>query len=344
MLVATLEATIHAVLRSGLDARLFSAAAVGVRCESDRVIATVGTPAFGESGAITASSLFDLASLTKTYVAAATVALADRGTMDLDSPVADILPIGVGPGADRITLRMLLRHTSGLPAISEIWRDAEVAPGHRMRDLLRSRLEAAPDTRFTYSCPGYVAVGAVIEAATAAPLSQVLQAEVLTPLGAKRTAFGPVPRSMAVATEYEHHVGRGLVRGEVHDELSWYLGGRTGNAGLFAPVEEVLKFAESFLAPGLLSGRALQEMTSPSLRPSHGAAFDHGLGVRIGDAASIGSARGFGHTGFTGTMWIADPDAGWAAVLLTNRVHPDRTRVKLASFRREFMNSIEPFL
>jgi CubicO group peptidase (beta-lactamase class C family) len=342
--MTTLEAAIEDVLRSGLDEQLFSAAAAGVSMGSVRFVTALGTPAFDDPQPVTTSSVFDLASLTKPYVALTALALVDQNVLELDSPVAEHVQVGAGPGAGRITLRMLLRHTSGLPADSDVWRDPSISPPHRMAMVLNSNLVNAPDRRFVYSCPGYIAIGAIIESVTSAPLWRTVHSEVLVPLGLDRTRFGPVPSNDAVATEYEPWVGRGLVRGEVHDELCWYLGGETGNAGLFAPVDDVLCFAESFLKPGLLPERAWREMTSSSLTPSHGASFGHGLAVRIGDVPSMGSARGFGHTGFTGTLWIAEPERGWAIALLTNRVHPDRTAVAIAPFRKRFMDTVESFL
>lgn len=332
------------MLRTGLDARLFSGAAAGVRTKTERIVQVGGTHQFDHAQAVSTDSRFDLASLTKSYVAAAALVLVDRGDLELDVPVAGILPIGTGDDADRITLRMLLAHTSGLPPTSEAWREPATAEAERLPAILASSLATPPGTRFGYSCLGYIAAGALIETVTAASLPQVVHDTVLAPLGLHRTSFGPIPALEAVATEYEPYVGRGLVRGEVHDELSWYLGGRTGNAGLFAPVDEVLRFAESLLRPGLLSDRALREMTRSSLAPHHRAGFGHGLGARIGDVATMGTPRAYGHTGFTGTLWLADADEGWAAALLTNRVHPDRESVRIAPFRRLFVDSIRPFL
>jgi CubicO group peptidase (beta-lactamase class C family) len=77
-------------------------------------------------------------------------------------------------------------------------------------------------------------------------------------------------------------------------------------------------------------------MTTSSLSPRHGAGFGQGMGLRIADADFMGTVRGLGHTGFTGTMFVSDPARGTAAVLLTNRVHPSRDRVGLAELRTRF--------
>lgn len=336
-----LGTAIQQLLREGLAAHLFSAAAAGVStADGERVTFAIGSPSFGERQLVTTSSLFDLASLTKTYTAVAAMDLVDRGEIDLDAPVSKVLSVGAGPAADRITLRMLLRHTSGLPAVSEIWRNPFIPPDDRLRRVLSSELVAEPDRTFIYSCPGYVAIGALIEAATGNTLAEAMHTSVFAPLGLEATRFGPVGPTDAVATEYEPHVGRGLVRGEVHDELSWYLGGKTGNAGLFAPVTEVLTLAEALVGRGALPAHLVKVMMQSSLTPDQGISFGHGLGLRIGDAATMGSSRVSGHAGFTGTLWVIDPEMGWAATLLTNRVHPDRSAVKIAPFRRAFVDSI----
>lgn len=160
--VAELETAIDDLLRAGLNARLFSAAAAGVSAEGERAIRVVGTVSFGDDQAVTTSSLFDLASLTKTYTALTAMALVDQGELDLDSPVGEHMAVGAGAGAERITLRMLLCHTSGFPAISEIWRDPTISTHDRMARVLGSELANEPNSRFVYSCPGYVAIGALI--------------------------------------------------------------------------------------------------------------------------------------------------------------------------------------
>lgn len=327
------------LLSDGLGRGLYSGALAAVRRSGDRTFASVGTLAFTDPTPTTRSSLFDLASLTKSYVAIAVMRLADQGTLSIDEPVESLLP-GAPRIAAEISLRDLLSHTAGMAPTSEIWRDPGIPQTDRLRQALETPVVAPPRTRFIYSCVGYLWVGAVIEAVTSQPLRDALDSLVLAPLGLAHTGFGPVPAANTLATEDQSSIGRGMVRGHVHDELSWFLGGATGNAGLFGPAYEVLTMAESFADGRLLSRAAIAEMTRSYVPRADNVPFGHGLGVRLGDEASMGTAQGFGHTGFTGTLWIADPEAEIEAVLLTNRVHPDRNRASVLAFRREFVDAV----
>lgn len=151
----------------------------------------------------------------------------------------------------------------------------------------------------------------------------------------------PLPGSMTVLSRLDAREGAVVKSdGEIMEILEAYdlTGSYRAAAGLFAPIGDVLRFADSFLDGRLLSEPSLEEMTRSALRPHHGSAFGHGLGVRIGDSISMGSAHGFGHTGFTGTLWIADPESGLTIALLTNRVYPDRSAIRIAPFRARFID------
>lgn len=329
-------AGIAELLERGRAEGLFTAAAAAVRTPSGRVTAFEGTLAVDDSSPVGAETLFDLASVTKTLTAAMVVRLVEEGAIDLDEPTSRHLRVGSGRGSTSITPRMLLTHTAGLPSSVSHWNDATVPEGERLARILAVPLDLAPDEMFRYSCVGYIAAGALAERVTGRSLAELLRDYVTGPLQLPSVTFGPVDPARTAATEDESYLGRGVVRGEVHDELNWYLGGQVGNAGLFATASDVLAFAESFLDGTLLTPRGLALMTRSALEKRHRAAFGHGIGLRIGDRDVMGDVPGFGHTGFTGTMWVVDPARQTAAVLLTNRVHHGRASVELAPFRRAF--------
>jgi CubicO group peptidase (beta-lactamase class C family) len=328
-----LRARVDSLLQDGLRRRLFTGAAVAVRTPSDLLVQMHGKHSQA-AAAVGAASLFDLASLTKMFTACAVSDLIADRIIDPDAPVADVLRVGSGDAARAITMRMLLTHTAGLPAESSIWRGATRPRPDELARVLAAAVDSEPGSRFRYSCLGYIAAGAVAEKATGVPIDRLIADRVLRRLELNGTTFGPVPSQHAVATEDQSFLGRGLVQGSVHDELAWYLGGRVGNAGLFAPIGDVLRFAEELRSPRRLDPSVHELMTTSSLnRERHHAPFGHGLGPRIGDLTFMANDRSFGHTGFTGTMLVIDPERMTAAVLLTNRVHPVRARVDLTAFR-----------
>jgi CubicO group peptidase (beta-lactamase class C family) len=281
---------------------------------------------------VTDRTLFDLASLTKPMVAAVILALVEDCLLALDEPIATRLPSFRSPGRDLVTLRHLLTHTSGLPAV--------VRPSE---DPLTLALRRHPGADFEYSCVGFAVAGLLAEAATGSRLPDLLRRKLTGPLGMRDTGYLPSPawRDRIAATECVQ--GRDLVHGEVHDETSWALGGVTGNAGIFGTARDVARFGEMLRRGGTPDGvrvlhtSSVAEMTRDQL-PSHvDPGYRHGLGLRLNDPAFMGAlgARAFGHTGFTGTSLVVDPRRELVVVLLTNRVHPSRELIDLMPLRRK---------
>ncbi|GAA4489806.1 serine hydrolase domain-containing protein [Microbacterium panaciterrae] len=328
------------LLAEGLEDELYTAGAAGVRIGDERALAVVGRHGLDDPTPVSGDSLFDLASMSKAYVGAAILRLIDEGRIDPEAPVAEILPVGAGEGHDRITMRMLLTHAAGFPAEQLLWKDRAIPAEERRQRVLSTPLESAPGAEFRYSCVGFIAAGAVAEALTGLPLPDLVRTLVTEPLGLVRTGYGPVDPAHAVATEDESYVGRGMVQGEVHDELSWSLGGRVANAGIFAPVGEALSFAESYLDDRLLGPRGWRLATSPAPAPALPAGFAHSYGLRIADPGFLGDVPAIGHTGFTGTMFWVQPERRVAVTLLTNRVHPRRDRADIGAFRVRFSQAI----
>jgi CubicO group peptidase (beta-lactamase class C family) len=338
-----IESHLQKFLDEGVNARLFSGAAVAVFTPEHGVITvTAGTHSYGDQKLVSQNSLFDLASVSKSIVASAIVSLIEAGLIEADEPVAKYLSTGSGSGAESITLRHLLTHTAGLPSDVFVWKHEGLTEDERLKIAMASPLESLPDALFRYSCVGYVAAGKVVEAISGKGLQLLVSERVLEPLGLETMKFGPVGKELAVATEDESYVSRGMVRGEVHDELAWSLGGKVGNAGIFSNALDLLTFARTFLKEGdsttrtILGEEGVRLMTESTLLPRHGASFGHGMGMRIADSSFMGYVNGIGHTGFTGTMFVVDRERQTAGVLLTNRVHPSRDLVDLSAFRTRF--------
>ncbi|MFD0579072.1 serine hydrolase domain-containing protein [Dactylosporangium darangshiense] len=289
---------------------------------------------------VTESTLFDLASITKLFVTTTLLTLVEEGRLDLDEPIATWLPSFRGSDRTGVTLRRLLTHTSGLPALLSLWTDWPDREA-RAAAVLNAPLVNPPGTTFEYSCVGYLVAGLLATQVTGRPLPELVRDRVCGPLGLVDTGYLPSPSQVerTAATEYQPYVGRGMVRGSVHDENSWSLGGTGGNAGIFGTAAELARFGEMLRGHGavdgvrVLSEDTVAEMTRDQLPASIEPGFRHGLGVRIADPQSMGVLAGsgdaggsaaFGHTGFTGTSLVVDSRRELVVVVLTNRVHPSR--------------------
>jgi CubicO group peptidase (beta-lactamase class C family) len=294
-------------------------------------------------------TVYDLASVTKVFTAVTVLSLADSGLVDLDVPIGTWLPAYRTEGKRTATLAHLLSHTSGLPAEWPGWRrsvdvDAEGNPHWRGRDrtevlgaILDVPLVRPVGSDFEYSCLGYITAMAVAERATGAAWDELVLEQVLGPLGLRDTTFRP-EHSRTAPTEHQPELGRGLVHAVVHDETACSLGGVSGNAGLFAPVGDVLRFGEAIAAglPGVLGPEAFGRLWHDQLSGLLGdeaaelvrrrEGFGHSLGLRIGQVGwtGSGSEQARGHTGFTGTCLVVDRSRAATVALLTNRVHPRR--------------------
>ncbi|HEX5595487.1 MAG TPA: serine hydrolase domain-containing protein [Micromonosporaceae bacterium] len=293
---------------------------------------------------VTPDTVFDLASLTKLFTTTVLLTLVEEGRLSLDEPVARWLPDFDNDDRRQVTLRHLLTHTSGLPALLRLW-TAWPDRESRVRAVLQTPLINRPGTAFEYSCVGFLIAGFLAERVTGRTLGDLVQERICRPLRLSDTGYHPGPGHVArtAATEHQPEMGRGLLRGSVHDENCWSLGGATGNAGLFGTAGDVARFGELLRRGGAIDGvRVLQpetvaEMTRNQLPATAAPGFRHGLGVRIGDAHWMGrlaAGGAYGHTGFTGTSLVVDPDRELVVVLLTNRVHPSREWSDIAALRR----------
>jgi serine-type D-Ala-D-Ala carboxypeptidase len=285
-----------------------------------------------DAPAVTAETLYDLASLTK-VIATTTMAmiLVDEGRLDLDRPVQEFLPGFQGPGKETVTVRHLLTHSSGLDAVAPLYKEVQG------RAAFIERIEAMdlgypPGSRSTYSDLGIILLGEILERAAGQPLEAFVRERVLGPLGMLNTMFRPPPElwPRIAPTEFDPWRGR-LVQGEVHDENAFAMGGVAPHAGLFGTAADLARLAQMLLNGGVLDGRRIVSRETIELftRRAGIPGSDRALGwdTKSAEGSSAGtlfSPRSFGHTGFTGTsIWI-DPERRLYVILLTNRVHPTR--------------------
>ncbi|MDR6832926.1 MULTISPECIES: serine hydrolase [unclassified Sphingopyxis] len=262
---------------------------------------------------LTREHWFDLASLSKVIATTTMIlTLADQGRLDLDRTLTDAIPdlrqYDVANAAERrLTFRDCLMHRTFLPAVEPIYTYGDDPARLRAFVLQREWRHGPP----VYSDINFILLGIAIERLTGAELSD-------WPLG-EGLSFGPPP-GPAVATEFCHWRGR-VLRGEIHDENAYALGGVAGHAGLFGTIDGVLGFAQTMLDGSMLSPTMMAEVKNAN-EAHRTCGWERAFtGWHGGDACSVDT---IGHTGFTGTgLWIDfERGLGWA--LLTNRVHPTR--------------------
>ena len=283
------------------------------------------------SGRVTADrSIYDLASLTKVVgTTTAAMVLFDQGRLDLNAPVSTYLPAFSGGWKDSVTVRHLLTHRSGLPAGRDLWRIART-PDEARAAVLSTNLECKPGQCYIYSDLGADVLGFVIEAVAGEPLDAFLHDKVFEPLGMNDTFFRPADSLTYRIAPTEMAPPRGYpLRGEVHDENAYALGGVAGHAGLFSTAADLSIFAQMMLNGGSYNGVRILSDTTVALF-THRAAGTRALGwdTADGDGGSgrFLDSRAYGHTGYTGTsIWI-DPERQMFVLLLTNRVHAARAR------------------
>lgn len=286
------------------------------------------------------NTMWDIASLTKvTGMTSAMMQLVEQRRVDLDAPVQRYLPEWTGANKDRVTVRHLLTHQSGLPAFKQYFKN-NVSPDSTLALFFATPLDTLPGVRMVYSDIGAILLGKIVERVSGEPLDRYLERHVFRPLGMRDTRYRPPPelRARVAPTERDPWRNRHLV-GEVHDENAYALGGISAHAGLFSTAHDLERLARTYLNGGASGGRRLANASTIKLFTT---VVDSALSSRaLGwDTPSENSSAGhylkrpaFGHTGFTGTsIWIA-PQHDLAVILLTNRVNPTREHSKVGPAR-----------
>jgi serine-type D-Ala-D-Ala carboxypeptidase len=297
----------------------------------------------GAERPMTATTVFDLASLTKIVATTtAVLALAGQGRLGLDDAVTGYLPAFTAGRRGPVTIRHLLTHTSGLPAIRTFYQWCSTRP-EVLGDLLATPLEAPPGTRVAYSDLGFMLLGEVVAAVTGMGFDTAVAELVTGPLGMRSAEFNPAgPPGRFAATELRPD-GTPWT-GVVHDENARAMGGVAGHAGLFAGLADLVRFVTWWV------GDSDGPVPRPLRRQAEACATD-GLGGRRGlgwtsrgDRHDILGAgwppTGVFHTGFTGTSLGLDSPTGLWTVLLTNGVHAGRDASVVKALRRDLHTAV----
>lgn len=282
------------------------------------------------SPAVSPDSIFDLASVTKVVATTAiAMILYERGVLDLDAPVTAIVPEFATDDARRtlVTLRMLLAHSSGLPAYEKLFLRAQTRE-ELLQAAFAMELTTDPGTRAEYSDIGFIILGVALERLADEPLDHFCQREVFGPLAMSRTTFNPAKalRQSILPTADDQTFRHRIIQGEVQDENASVLGGVAGHAGLFSTSEDLARFAHAMLNGGhpIVRPDTLEIFMRRDVTPT---GTSRALGWDTPSAPSQSgkyfSGRSYGHLGYTGTsLWI-DRERQLSVTLLTNRTWPD---------------------
>lgn len=351
----------YRVLETAIAERAFPGCAFGALAGGEVLLqGALGRFTYEEQApAVQPETKYDVASLTKVVATtAAAMLLNQRGLLDLEMPVAELLPgfvIGRPPGnwARHVTVRHLLAHNSGLPGYVEFFRQART-PAELFRACLELSFEAHPGERAEYSDPGFILLGKALEVIMREPLSSWARREIFHPLELAATGFNP-GRYLAASippTEEDLTFRGRVIQGGVQDENAWVLQGVAGHAGLFSNVPDLLRFANEIL--GALRGTPEAQESRPRLftaaiierfserQGPAGSSRALGWDTPSGDSSAgrYFSSRSIGHLGYSGcSLWI-DLEADAAVVLLTNRTWPDRKNQAIREVRPAFHDAI----
>jgi CubicO group peptidase (beta-lactamase class C family) len=302
------------------------------------------------TSAVTPTTLFDLASLTKVVATTTTAMLLyERGLLDLEAPVSAVVPefttdAAKDPRRREVTLRMLLAHSSGLPAHEKFFLKARTR-AELLEAAFTTPLAVDPATRTEYSDIGFIILGTALERLADESLDRFSQREIFAPLAMTHTTFNPPLeiRAKIPPTADDQTFRRRIIQGEVQDENASVLGGVAPHAGLFSTAEDLARFAQAMLNRG-----------GPILRPETVAVFTRRESTPPGTSRALGwdtpsppsqsgkyfSPQSFGHLGYTGTSLWLDPTRQLSITLLTNRTWPDCTNQAIKQIRPNFHDAI----
>ncbi|EIM80588.1 beta-lactamase [Stereum hirsutum FP-91666 SS1] len=295
---------------------------------------------------MTRDTIFDLASLTKMFTGTVAGTLMDEGLLTLNASAASYVPLFAsnGKGKHNITILNLFTHTSGLlpDPVPDLWTNYSSIE-ERIEAFLTTTPEAPPNTEYVYSDINFMTLGHICEVLTNKTLDALIRERITEPLGMSSTRFNPPEewKSKIAPTEYQYGLPDGVgeleprrpqpVWGSVHDENAWALGGVSGHAGLFSTAYDLAIFSQMILNNGTYGGkRILQPETVDKFFYNYNTAFpgdDHGLAWEINQyywGGLLATNQTIGHTGYTGTSIAIKRDTNTIAILLTNRVHPNR--------------------
>ncbi len=351
------------MLQQGIKDHLYSA--VSYLIVRHGLVASYGAHGIAQPDAtppIPASldTIFDMASITKTFTATLLLQCVEEGRLHLNQEVRQLLPEAENAPIGPVALHYLATHTSGLPAWKAVYKREN---GEPLAQILATPLAAEPGKKYTYSDLGYITLGYLVERVLGKPLATLVQERICQPLGMSHTGYNPAPalRPLIAATGRADLVGgvranESRYVGEVHDPNAHGMAGVAGHAGIFSTAPDMLRFilsfrhettASHFGIPAVLGPLARRLAATCQTDPTKPDINAHTIGwfaypngyLPKGD---LFSNQTFGHSGFTGTLLMFDPDVDVTLLMLTNRVvyEKENDGTALLRLRRLYANAI----
>ena len=205
---------------------------------------------------------------------------------------------------------------------------------------------------YRYSCLGFILLHQMVESLVNMPMDQFVYQEFYLPMGLRHIAYQPLkyfPKETIVPSNQDRFLRKTTLQGYVHDELAAFMGGVSGNAGLFANATDIGAIHQMILNQGEWEGKQyLSKETCRLFTTSKSRTSRRGLGfdkptqptTSAGNpCASEAPLSTYGHTGFTGTCAWVDPDNELVYVFLSNRTYPNVYPNKL--YRLEVREKIQ---
>ncbi len=281
-------------------------------------------------------AMFDMASISKVVgTTTAAALLVEQKWLLLDVPVSRYIPefASDDPARNAITVRQLLMHSSGMVGYDKLFYDAKNKK-EIMDKVHVMKLANPPGTKFVYSDFGIMLLAEIIERITGQPLDQLLRLNLFQVIGMTDTMYNPAKSFLPriPPTEDDKDFRHRLIHGEVHDEHAWVMGGVAGHAGLFSTARDLSVFCQMMLNGGVYAHRRILKRSTVDAwtkrqNEPEGTTRALGWDTAASPTSMFGhnvSSTAFGHTGFTGTSLVIDPEKDLFVVLLSNRVNPTR--------------------
>lgn len=343
-------ADVDATVATFLDRKAFPGAVVAVGRNGGLVhLKAYGKMTYDPSAApMTVDTMFDLASLTKVIVTTTmAMMMVDEGRLDLDRPVRDFFPKFTGGMKDKVTIRHLLTHSSGIDWWAPLYKEAHTSQEYLNR-IIPMELKYEPGTKSVYTDLGVMMLGDILERVSGTDLNSFVKKRLFEPMKMRDTGYKP-PESMKpriAPTEFDKDWRKRLVWGEVHDENAAGLGGIAPHAGLFGTAPDLARFATMLLNGGFFEGKryiapaTLNLFITPANVPDSSRALGWDTKSATSSSGTLMSNRAFGHTGFTGTSMWMDPETGVFVIILTNRVNPTRENNQIREARPQIADAV----